>query len=158
MCVNGAKQMKSSIFRWLSLNLRKDMNGYKTSHWQAWSSLAFPSGSVTITLVNDKLNPLAEANYSDGGYYRYAMDTQYFLGDALGSVRQLTDSTGAVSLANIYDPYGVVSAKSGPGETSYGYANEYQDNSEFVYLRARQYSPGLGRFLTRDTWGFHVPE
>ena len=22
-----------------------------------------------------------------------------------------------------------------------------------MYLRARQYSPGLGRFLTRDTWG-----
>lgn len=36
---------------------------------------------------------------------------------------------------------------------SYGYTDAFQgDYSELVYLRARQYSPGLGRFLTRDTW------
>ena len=44
--------------------------------------------------------------------------SQYFLGDALGSVRQLTDGGGAVTLARMYDPYGVVSATSGAGSTS----------------------------------------
>jgi hypothetical protein len=30
------------------------------------------------------------------------MDTEYFLGDGLGSVRNLTDSTGAVTFAQSY--------------------------------------------------------
>jgi hypothetical protein len=38
--------------------------------------------------------------------------TEYFLGDALGSVRQLTDSTGVVILAQAYDPYGPVISSS----------------------------------------------
>ena len=32
---------------------------------------------------------------------------EYFLGDALGSVRQMTDQTGAITYARTYDPYGV---------------------------------------------------
>ena len=50
--------------------------------------------------------------------------SQYFLGDALGSVRQLTDSAGALVLAKSYDPYGVVSATSGTGQSSYGFTGE----------------------------------
>src|SRR5687768_14164436 len=34
------------------------------------------------------------------------------------------------------------------------YTGEYSgDYNELVYLRARFYAPGMGRFLTRDTWG-----
>jgi len=33
---------------------------------------------------------------------------EYFLGDALGSVRQLTDQAGAITYSKGYDPYGVV--------------------------------------------------
>jgi YD repeat-containing protein len=33
-------------------------------------------------------------------------DTEYYLGDALNSVRQLTNSTGDVTLTRVYDPYG----------------------------------------------------
>jgi uncharacterized protein RhaS with RHS repeats len=40
-------------------------------------------------------------------------NTEYFLGDALGSVRQLTNADGAVTLAKSYDPYGVASPASG---------------------------------------------
>jgi RHS repeat-associated protein len=37
---------------------------------------------------------------------------------------------------------------------TYGYTAEYQGGyNDLVYLRARQYSPSMGRFLTRDTWG-----
>jgi RHS repeat-associated protein len=33
------------------------------------------------------------------------------------------------------------------------YTNEYTgDYNELIYLRARFYAPGMGRFLTRDTW------
>lgn len=38
---------------------------------------------------------------------------QYHLGDALGSVRQLSDPTGAVTLAKAYQPYGSVLSAGG---------------------------------------------
>ena len=78
--------------------------------------------------------------------------TDYFMTDALGSVRQLTDATGAITYASAYDPYGVVTATSGASGTPYGYTGEYTSN-DLVYLRARHYDPAMGRFLTRDTWG-----
>jgi RHS repeat-associated protein len=43
----------------------------------------------------------------------------------------------------------------GPSQTDYGYTGEFTAN-DMVYLRARQYAPGMGRFLTRDTWSGDV--
>jgi len=79
--------------------------------------------------------------------------TEYFLGDALGSVRQMTDAAAVITLAKSYDPYGVASVTSGAGTTSYGFTGEQYDSATgLVYLRSRHYSPGVGRFLSRDTW------
>jgi RHS repeat-associated protein len=78
---------------------------------------------------------------------------EYFLGDALGSVRQLTDQNGEVTYAKSYDPYGVVTNTSGAGQSAYGYTGEQQDSTGMVYLRARHYNPTDGRFMSRDTWG-----
>jgi len=87
-----------------------------------------------------------------------AAGTEYFLGDALGSVRQMTDAAGAVTSAKGYDAYGVVSMTSGSGTTSYGYTGEMSDTTGMVYLRSRMYAPSIGRFLTRDTWGGDAQE
>ena len=72
--------------------------------------------------------------------------------DALGSVRQLTDAQGQITLANAYESYGVLAQAAGSAQTSYGFTGELTDPSGMVYLRARYYAPGDGRFLTRDTW------
>jgi RHS repeat-associated protein len=100
---------------------------------------------------------------SDGNYdYLYGVSrlaqvdrgtqgTEYFLGDALGSVRQMTDETGEVTFAQAYDPYGVVAKTAGYSQTAYGFTNEYT-NQGLVYLRSRMYSPATGRFLTKDSW------
>jgi RHS repeat-associated protein len=77
--------------------------------------------------------------------------TEYFLGDALGSVRQLTNAGGTITYAKVYDPYGVVSSTSGSSQSAYGYTNEYTSQG-LTYLRARYYASDTGRFLTRDTW------
>jgi RHS repeat-associated protein len=80
-------------------------------------------------------------------------DTEYFLTDALGSVRQLTDSAGAITFAQAYDPYGAVNYTAGSSVSSYGFTNEYQNSYiKLIYLRSRMYSPLTGRFLTRDSW------
>ena len=91
--------------------------------------------------------------YGLGRIAQYDTTAEYFLGDALGSVRQLTDANGNLTLSKAYDPYGTVAQSAGAGQTSYGYTDEYQDSyNELVYLRARHYAPSMGRFLSRDTW------
>jgi|CXWL01.1.fsa_nt_gi RHS repeat-associated protein len=80
--------------------------------------------------------------------------TEYFLGDALGSVRQMTDSTGEITFAQTYDPYGTVTSTSGLSHTDYGFTGEsYSPSTQLTYLRARYYDPAEGRFTSRDTWG-----
>jgi RHS repeat-associated protein len=81
-------------------------------------------------------------------------DPEYFLGDALGSVRQMTSPSGQVTYAKSYDPYGVVTQASGAGQSVYGFTGEQQDSYiKLIYLRSRMYSPVTGRFVSRDTWG-----
>jgi len=75
----------------------------------------------------------------------------YYLPDRLGSVRQLTDPSGAVMLARSYDPFGNVLEQTGAGQSVFGYTGEQTDPTGLVFLRARYYSPGVGRFLTADS-------
>jgi RHS repeat-associated protein len=78
--------------------------------------------------------------------------TEYYLTDALGSVRQVASSAGEVTLSKRYDPYGWVLDFEGSSNPSFGYAGEMQDSTGMVYLRARYYAPTDGRFVSRDTW------
>jgi RHS repeat-associated protein len=118
-------------------------------------------GSTSTDYVMD-LNAGLSQVLSDGtNTYTYGLerisqvstaDTEYFLGDALGSVRQLTDATSAVTLAENYDPFGDVENNVGSTATTYGFTAEQTDPTGLIYLRARYYSPWQGRFMTRDTW------
>jgi RHS repeat-associated protein len=76
----------------------------------------------------------------------------YVLLDHLGSVRQLVGSDGRVDLAQSFDPFGVLFETSGSGESDFGYTGEWWDaEAALLYLRARYYDSGMGRFLTEDT-------
>jgi RHS repeat-associated protein len=79
---------------------------------------------------------------------------QYFLGDALGSVRQLVSANGAVTLTRSYEPYGSVltSAASTGVSTAYSFVGEWDDTSGLLHLRARYYASSQGRFISRDSW------
>jgi RHS repeat-associated protein len=79
-------------------------------------------------------------------------EANYFLGDALGSVRQLADGTGAVTLTKEYEPYGEVATSAGEETSAYGFTNEYTDSSvKMLYLRSRYYSLYLNQFIQADT-------
>ena len=90
------------------------------------------------------------------GYDRIAQfsasETGYFLGDALGSVRQMTDASGAVTLMRNYEPFGSLLNSYGNGEFLYGYTGEQADSTGLIFLRSRYYSSQIGRFLSKDTW------
>jgi RHS repeat-associated protein len=107
------------------------------------------ASGLTQVLADDEHTYL----YGVGRMAQYgATGAEYFLGDALGSVRQLADADGQVSLAQSYKPYGETLSSSGEGATSYGFTGEWVDESGLVFLRSRYYSPAQGRFLSRDVW------
>jgi RHS repeat-associated protein len=72
----------------------------------------------------------------------------YYLLDGLGSVRQVTDETGAVVSAREWTPYGV---EVGSAQAGLGYTGEWQDPAlGMTYLRARWYDAYLNQFVSPD--------
>jgi RHS repeat-associated protein len=76
--------------------------------------------------------------------------------DGLGTVKQLTDSSGTMVANYIYDSFGnSVSSVSSVANT-YGFTGEQQfsEADNLVFLRARYYKPDIGRFISRDPIGY----
>jgi YD repeat-containing protein len=91
------------------------------------------NGSPT-TFVLDTNAPLTQVLSDGADTYLYgvsriaqvsATSREYFLGDALGSVRLLVDEAGEVVRTQSYQPYGEGLAGTGTGTTSYGFAGEW---------------------------------
>jgi YD repeat-containing protein len=98
--------------------------------------------AVTTAYILDTAAPLtmvlAETTGPDTIYYLHGLglvaqsdgtQTEYFAYDGLGSVRQVTDATGGVLLAQTFDPYGNAYARAldaaWTGGTRFGYTGEY---------------------------------
>lgn len=121
--------------------LRQTVNGVPTTYvldLNAGLTQVLSDGSNTYLYGTSRI-----AEKQTGGW-------RYYAGDALGSVRQLVDNTGAVTLAKSYQPFGTPLTSVGTGTTMYGFTGEQRDPTGLVYLRARFYSPELGIFLSRD--------
>jgi len=139
-----------------SANRLKSLNGTTYSYNGLGDRLTQNGVHYTLDLNTGLTQVLSDGTntytYGVGRISQTNTSTEYFLGDALGSVRQLTNASGAVTYAKAYDPYGVVTSTNGASQSAYGYTGEQQSN-DMVYLRSRYYASNTGRFLTRDTWG-----
>ncbi len=79
--------------------------------------------------------------------------TNYFHYDGQMSMRQLSNTSQAVTDTYTYDAFGVLTSQSGSTPNNYLYTGEqYDPNAGFYYLRARYYDQATGRFLTVDPW------
>lgn len=86
------------------------------------------------------------AQYRDGAW-------SYVLHDGPGSVRQVASAEAVVNAAYSFDPFGVPLGGGNGGGDPYGYTGEWWDSqAQLLYLRARYYSPGVGRFVSKDPW------
>jgi RHS repeat-associated protein len=76
---------------------------------------------------------------------------RYYLQDAQGSTRTLTDASGNVTDTYAYTAFGETLSHSGASVNPYRYTDQQFDALTGLYsLRARYYDPALGRFLSRD--------
>jgi len=74
----------------------------------------------------------------------------YLLSDALASVRDVTDGSGALVGSTSYDVFGAIRSQTGMG-SALGYTGEwYTATIGLLHLRARDLNPTLGRFLSAD--------
>ena len=78
----------------------------------------------------------------------------YYHYDGIGSVRNVTSSTGVAQWTDLYEPFGSIrtetrNSASAPANVM-KFAGEYLDATGLYHLRARQYDPTIGRFMTAD--------
>ena len=80
----------------------------------------------------------------------------WYLTDRLGSVRAITDATGAVQDQITYDGFGNVISETNPsfGDRYKFTAREFDSVTGLQYNRARYYDPAIGRWTSQDPLGF----
>ncbi|MCW0448581.1 hypothetical protein NB706_001415 [Xanthomonas sacchari] len=123
-------------------------------------------GGQTISYLYDGLdavqetqggtvNPILTGLGIDERYARNeASGRAYFLSDALGSTRALTNASGSLIQRYDYTPYGQTSQASAGTTNPYQYTGRELDKSGLLYYRARYYNPAIGRFISEDSYGF----
>jgi RHS repeat-associated protein len=123
------------------------------------------SGTVTSTknLIWDGLNIREELSASNAVTKMYFNNgvwisgtNYYYTSDHLGSIREVTGTTGLVQARYDYDPYGNQTQLSGTINVDFGYTGlYYHEPSELNFAPYREYSPALGRWISRDPIGMH---
>ena len=121
-----------------------------------------PSSStvLNIRLVEETVNNVVQRQYtyglqliSENQVVGNTWTTSFYGVDGSGSVRQLTNSAGAVTDTYEYDAFGNLIASTGSTPNAYLYRGErYEAHLGLYYLRARWYNPVTGRFMTRDPY------
>ncbi|MBI9051560.1 MAG: RHS repeat-associated core domain-containing protein [Anaerolineaceae bacterium] len=65
----------------------------------------------------------------------------------------MVDDEANLQLAQSFTPFGEELEKFGDAEANFGYTGQkYDAQTGLLYLRARYYAPGSGRFVSKDTW------
>jgi RHS repeat-associated protein len=111
-------------------------------------------GLVQVLMETDNAG-VVQATYNYGNdlisMNRVGVNSYYHY-DGLGTVKQLSDEAGAVVASYVYDSFGNSVSSVSSVANNYGFTGEQQfaEPDNLVFLRARYYSPQIGRFMSRD--------
>ena len=76
---------------------------------------------------------------------------RYYVTNGHGDVTGLTDTSGTVIKSYTYDAFGIEQNIDSNDTNPFRYCGEYFDSeTQSIYLRARYYSPAVGRFTQQD--------
>jgi RHS repeat-associated protein len=90
-----------------------------------------------------------EGEQQDGGF-----DNYYYARDHLGSIREMTDSSGTTQAEYKYDPWGRQTAVYVNTSATFGFTGHYYHAPSGLDLTLyRAYNADLGRWLNRDPLG-----
>src|ERR1700722_6126116 len=116
--------------------------------------------SGTRNYITDGDSPAAPvlsdglATYTPGLSERRSSTSAFYHGDALGSTRDITNSSQAVTDTRRTDGFGMLLSTSGSNPTPFGFgaSSQYQGDSDsgLMLLGHRYYDCSIGRFISRD--------
>src|SRR5262249_14427289 len=81
----------------------------------------------------------------------------WYHADRLGSIRMMSDASGAMVNSYDYRPFGARQSASGTAANDRGFTGHIEDASTgLIYMGARYYNATLDRFISADTEVGHV--
>jgi RHS repeat-associated protein len=120
---------------------------YDTSG-NAWADLDGSGSLTTRRIYGDGMDqPLARISGSG--------EIGWYLTDRLGSVRVITDGTGAAIDRINYDAFGAITSESNPaaGDRFKAFGYQYDQESRLYWVMARYFDPETHIFLSQDPQG-----
>lgn len=113
------------------------------------SDKRFVWDGLSIAEERDSANTVVKRFYGQGRLL--GSNAQFYTRDHLGSIRDLTDATGALQARYDYDPYGRVTKIAGADDSDFLYTGHYfHSHSELHLAPYRAYDTETGRWLSRD--------
>ena len=154
---SNATTVVSNSYDYMSRRVAKVVNGQASIFaYQGWAMIA----ESTVTSTNSyiyglDLSGTAQGAGTIGGILAANLNgtTAFYAYDANGNVTDLVDTNGAVVAQYQFDPYGNTISKSGTlaDVNPFRFSTKYLDaETGMYYYGYRQYSPELGRWLSRD--------
>lgn len=105
-----------------------------------------------IAEERDADNVITRSYFAEGE--QRGTQSYYYTGDHLGSIREMTNNTGAIQARYDYDPYGKRTQLSGPLDAAFGFTGHYYHQPSGLPLALyRAYDADLGRWISRDPIG-----
>jgi RHS repeat-associated protein len=130
---------------------RMPAGGTDNAAWNVWAELDGQNSNALLTryLRGDVVDQIFAREDGSGNAY-------WTLTDRLGSVRDVTDNTGAVKDTLGYDAYGNITSETASAyRGNYAWTGrEFDSTTGLQYNRARYYDPKAGRWQTQDPLGF----
>ena len=137
-----------------------DSNGITTEYAYNAEGLRISKGSTRyhlneagqVILETENGTPTARMIWVDKPLARKVDDAYYYyIYNAHNDVVAMTDESGNIVKTYEYSAFGTVENETGSLYNPVKYAGEYQDEETgLIYLRARYYDPGIGRFTQQD--------
>jgi RHS repeat-associated protein len=133
------------------VRLSADRGGGDETHFLVDRNFGLPQVALELNASDDPvrrygygLGPVSQVTPTDGTLYLHA--------DGLGSIVAATDPSGDPVAWNSFQPFGELrSSGADVALPSLGFTGQYLDAATGLYhLRARQYDPATGRFISTD--------
>jgi len=140
----------------LDRRIQKDVSGTKTRYIYDHGDILLEYDGTNVLRARWMPGPgtddplMMERDTNGNGTFESTERFTYHA-DALGSITELTDTTGSTVRSYYYDTFGQLANQLGTLPNPYTYtAREYDPETNLLYYRARTYDPRTGRFLQED--------